>query len=84
MIIFTAMKKDERIDIITNHWKDEDFHKVREAFKDYLFFSEINVGDKYIQEIAHLLGLSFVTYDEEGYDAWWELDEPEYIKFIKF
>ena len=78
------MKKKERVDLITKHWQDEEFHKIREALKDYLVDGGFNVGDEYIIEIAHLLGLSFVVYDEEGYDAWWELDEPEHIKYIKF
>ena len=82
--IFTTMKEKERTELISAHWEDEDFHKVREAFKDYLVYSGINMGDEYIQKIAHLLGVSFVVADEEGYDTWWELDEPEYIKFIKF
>ncbi|KKN10228.1 hypothetical protein LCGC14_1038840 [marine sediment metagenome] len=66
--------KKEEIEKINEIWKDEDFHKVREAFRDYVLYEGYRCGDDYLETLGHLLGVSLVSYDEEDWGNW-EIDE---------
>jgi hypothetical protein len=74
-------RKQEKIDLISEHWDDEDFHKIREAFLDYLVCTGYNCGDEYMEELGYLLGISSFSYG--GWDITHELSSKESIKYIK-
>ncbi len=75
-------KKQKQIELIKSHWEDEDFHKIRQSFLDYLIGEGYISGDEYLDSLCHLLGSSTVC-GEDGWDVWHELDSPDYIEFIK-
>ncbi len=70
--------KKEQIIKINEMWKDEDFHKVREAFMDYVLSEGYRCGDDYLETLCHLLGVLLVCYDEWDYGNW-EMNEEFYV-----
>ncbi len=77
------MKKADKIKLITSHWEDDDFHKVRECLLNYVVLNNyIEEGDRYLENLCDLLGIGLCS-DEDGYNVWYELDSKEYIKYIK-
>ncbi len=69
--------KKKQIVEINEMWKDEDFHKVREAFMDYVLYEGYHCGDEYLETLCHLLGVSLVSYDEGDWGNW-EINETFY------
>lgn len=73
-------------EIIKKHWSDPDFIKIREAFLHYVACNfdtdyPYNLEDKYIAALCELLGVDMANSDD-GYDTWWELDEPYLAEFV--
>lgn len=71
---------------IKKHWTDPDFIKIRELFRnnvvcnfdpDYPF----NLEDKYIATLCKILGVNMAN-SEDGYDTWWEVDDPYLARYV--
>jgi hypothetical protein len=77
------MKKvdEEKQKKIKYHWNDPEFDVIRRAFLNYVVCNG-EYDDEYLNKIADLLGVSMNNSDD-GYDLWWELEDPSAIKYIK-
>ena len=66
------MKKTKaEIEKVNEIWKDEDFHKVREAFMMYCVGEGFEcMENKYIDELCRLLGITIQSYDEWDTGNW--------------
>ncbi len=71
-------KTKDEIEKVNEIWKDEDFHKVRDALLNYCIGEGFDcVENDYINELCGLLGITIQSYDE--WDSGnWELFENYY------